>query len=93
MTEYIEVWPEATDDPDVMRLATNLDLTGGEPAEMYLSAEESEQGSPLAQALFEIPGIRAMTIDGSVVMVTREADVEWHDLIEDLTSILKDFFL
>jgi scaffold Nfu/NifU family protein len=93
MTEYIEIWPETTDDPDVMRLVTNLDLTGGEPAETYESPEEGEQGSPLAQALFEVPGISALTIEGSVAQVRRTPDVEWHDLVEDVTDILKDFFL
>lgn len=93
MTEYIEVWPETTDDPDVMRLVTNLDLTGGEPAETCRSSEEAEQGSPLAQMLFEVPGVNALTIDGAVVEVRRDPDTEWHDLVEDVTDVLKDFFL
>lgn len=93
MTEYIDIQPEPTDNPDIMRLVTNLDLTAGGLPEFYRSPQEGEEGSPLAQALFAVPGVEALTLNGPVLLVTRAPGVEWHDLIEDLSAALKDFFL
>jgi hypothetical protein len=93
MTEYIDLHPEPTDDPDVMILLTNLDLSPGGEAEVYRSPDEGEEGSPLAQALFAVPGLAALTLDGGELTITRERDVEWHDLIEDVSGALRDFFL
>jgi hypothetical protein len=93
MTEYIDLHPEPTDNPDVMIVVTNLDLNPGDEAEVYHSPEEGDEGSPLAQALFAVPGLAALTLDGGEIMIAREPDVEWHDLIEDVSDALRDFFL
>lgn len=94
MTEYIDIQPEPTDDPDVMLLLTNLDLTPMGGPEVYESPEAGEEeGSPLAQALFAVPGVVALTLDGSELLIRRSPDVEWHDLIEDISDALRDFFL
>jgi hypothetical protein len=93
MTEYVDLHPEPTDDPDVMVLLTNLSLTPGGEAEVYHSPDEGEEGSPLAQTLFAVPGLAALTLDGGELTITREPDVEWHDLIEDVSDALRDFFL
>ena len=93
MTEYIDLQPEPGDDPDVMILVTNLDLTPGGEAEVYQSPDEGEEGSPLAQALFAVPGLAGLRLDGEELTITREPDVEWHDLIEDVSDALRDFFL
>ena len=93
MSEYIDVQHEPTDDLDVVRLITNVQLNPEDESEVYDSPEEGVEGSPLAQALFAVPGLAALTIDGSELVVVREQGVEWHDLIEDLTDALRDFFL
>jgi hypothetical protein len=93
MTEYIDLHPEPTDNPDVMIVVTNLNLTHGGEAEVYQSPDEGEEGSPLAQALFAVPGLAALTLDGGELTITRAPDVEWHDLIEDVSDALRDFFL
>ena len=91
MTEYIQIEPEATDDPAEMRLVTNLTLSEGR--EVYRSPEEGEEGSALAQAMFNVPGLAELTIEGPALTIRAEPDVEWHDLIEDISAALKDFFL
>lgn len=91
MSEYIDIQPETTDDPDVMVLITNLELT--QEREHYATHAEGDEGSALAQALFAVPGLASATLHGSELTVRREPDVEWHALIEDLTDALRDFFL
>ncbi len=93
MGEHIDIRAEPTADADTMRLITNLSLAvEGEP-EVYCTPAEGEEGSPLAQALFALPGLAALTIDGSELLITRQAGVEWHALIEDVSDVLRDFFL
>ena len=93
MTEYIDIRAEPSDDPEVMMLVTNLDLTAGGPPETYHSPEEGEGGSPVAQAIFTIPGVAWLRLEGKQAVLRRAPDVEWHDLIEDVSDVLKDFFL
>ena len=92
MSEYITVNVQIGDDPDQVRLVTNLNLAPDGP-ESYASRDEGDSGSPLAQALFGIDGLAVLDIDGSTLTVWRDPDVEWHTLIDAITAALKDFFL
>ena len=93
MTEYITIEPEATGDPLVMCLLTNVDLTQDGEVEVYPDATAGAEGSALAQTLFSIPGLAALTLDGGEMLITRTKDAEWHDLAEDISDALRDFFL
>ncbi len=93
MTEYIEIKAEPTDDPETIRLITNLDLTAGGPPEVYSSPEEGDSGSPVAQAIFTVPGVAWLRLEGRGASIRRAPDVEWHALIQDVSDALKDFFL
>jgi hypothetical protein len=92
MSEYIAVDVEQDDDPDVMRLITNLALAPDGP-ESYPDRESGESGSPLAQILFEIEGLAALDIAGKTLIARRTPETEWPALIDDITSALKEFFL
>lgn len=92
MSEYISIEPEYTDDPDAVRIVTNLDLAPDGP-ERYPTRAAGEEGSALAQCLFEIEVIRALEISGGTLTVWREPDTEWHALIDEISTALKEFFL
>lgn len=92
MSEYIDIEPEATDDPAMMRLHTNLALTDA-GREAYAAPEDMEEGSPLAQALAGIPGLQALVIDGGELLLTSDGDMPWHIIIADVSAAIKDFFL
>lgn len=93
MSEYVEIQAEPTDDPDVMQITTNVQLASGKDVEVYESPDEGEEGSALAQALFEIPGLAGLRLDGTEMFVQREPGVEWPALIADVSDVLRDFFL
>lgn len=94
MSEYIEIEAEVTDDPDIMCLNTNLDLTGvDQSVERYRSRADMEEGSPLAQTLAYVEGIREMELAGQTITVTRDPAVDWHIIIADVTAAVRDFFL
>ncbi len=92
MSEYIKVQVEYTDDPNQIRLVTNLNLAPEGP-ESYADPGEGDEGSPLAQTLFGIGGVAALDVEDRILTVRREPGVEWPPLIDDITGALKDFFL
>ena len=93
MSEYIEAEYESTDDPDVMLITTNLNLTPDGGPETYQSPAEGDEGSPLAQTIFGVPGIVSLTLNGGEMLLRREPETPWYDLIEDVRDALRDFFL
>jgi hypothetical protein len=92
MSEYITIHPEYTDNPNVIRLITNLSLAP-EGVESYATPEEGDEGSPLAQTLFGIEGLLTLDMDGGEMTVRRDPEYEWHDLIDEIKEALTDFFL
>lgn len=93
MSEYIDLSTEYDDErPDWVRLITNLDLAP-DGAETYPDRAAGNEGSPLAQTLFEIEGIAALEIRGSAMYVQRTPDIEWYALVDEITTALKQFFL
>jgi hypothetical protein len=92
MSEYIEVETTFTDDPDVIVISTNLTLAEhGE--EMYQSIEDMEEGSAVAQALALVEGIDSLRIYEKELELRRKATVNWHNIVADINSSLRDFFL
>lgn len=92
MSEYIEISMEDGDDNDSLYILTNLQLTEG-AVEEYNSQEAMELGSPVAQALSAVYGLRFIRLDQEDIYVQREPDADWHAIVEDITAVLKDFFL
>jgi hypothetical protein len=93
MSEYVTVDAQATDDPDVLELVSNQALTQDAP-EIYTSFEEGDEGTPIAQMLFNgIRGIRALTITEQSLFVTRDPDVPWEEIVDEVRDALRDFFL
>ncbi|MFW5940689.1 MAG: NifU N-terminal domain-containing protein [Chloroflexota bacterium] len=92
MSEYIEIDTESTDDPDEMRFYSNVMLAdAGE--EVYDSVEEMEEGSPVAQTLSFVEGIRGLRMDGGKMLITRNPDTPWHIIVADVSAAIRDFFL
>jgi hypothetical protein len=92
MSEYIEIATESGDSPDEMIFTTNVKLADAGP-ETYDSTEAMEEGSPVAQALSFVEGIRRAHIDGSQLTVVREPDAAWHIIVADISAAIRDFFL
>lgn len=94
MSEYIEIEALPGEDPHQVTLTTNVKLTlSAQAPEIYTSPQEMEEGSPLAQTLSYIEGIREVHISGQTMTVTRDPHVEWHVIIADISAAVRDFFL
>jgi hypothetical protein len=92
MSEYIEISSELTGDPDVIVLHTNLALTT-KGTELYRSSQEMAEGSAVAQVLAYVDGIRELEISDNMATIRRDPEVPWHQIVADVTSALKEFFL
>jgi hypothetical protein len=93
MSEYITVETRPTGDADRLEIVTNQMLTE-EEAEVYQNFDEGDEGSPIAQMLFNgVAGIRAMTITQHTLLVTREPDTPWEAIVDEVRDALRDFFL
>ena len=92
MSEYIELNADLSDDPLVGVIETNLKLAV-DGDELYASAESLLEGSPVAQSLAGILGIAELIIEEHALIITRDPDVEWYAIVEDVSAALKDFFL
>lgn len=92
MSEYIEILTEEGNTKDSLYIFTNLRLTESE-VEEYESQQAIELGSPVAQALSAVDDLRFIRLDEGELFVLREPDADWHGIVEDITAVLKDFFL
>jgi hypothetical protein len=92
MSEYIEVKTNFTDDPDVIVLSSNL-ILGEESEEIYTSIEEMEEGTAVAQTLAKVEGLKSLIIYGKSIEITRDPNFDWHVIVAEVNSALKDFFL
>lgn len=93
MSEYVTVETQPTDDPNVLELITNqhIALDGDE---VYDSFEAGDEGSPIAQMLFNgVRGLQALTISGGTLLLTRDPDVPWEEIVDEVRDALRDFFL
>ncbi len=93
MSEYIEVQPENTEDPNKMIIKTNLVLTEYLHVEDYPTVEAMEEGSALAQMIAPIDGVRKLQIERKDLSIWREEDVPWHLILSEVNVALKEFFL
>jgi hypothetical protein len=93
MSEYVTVEGRLTDDLNVLEIVTNQQLAVADD-EHYQSFDEGDQGSPIAQMLFSgVQGIRALTIRGNILIITRDPEVPWEAIVDDVRDALRDFFL
>lgn len=92
MSEYIEIQTEILETPHTIRFVTNLRLApDGE--EVYEDAAAMEEGSPVAQLLSGVDGITYCHLNGGEIIVRRDPETEWHNLVADVSAALKEFYL
>jgi scaffold Nfu/NifU family protein len=91
MKENTRVDLEPTDDPDVMLVHTNRELS--ESIEIYRSPEEAANGTPLAALLGSIEGIIGLELNNRDMQISRNPDVAWEDIELQVIEALKDFYL
>ena len=93
MSEYIEIELDQGDNELELSISTNLPLTVDGEVEVYDSPEAMELGSVVAQALAVVSGLETLHLEGGEIIISRDPQVAWHDIVQEITAVLKDFFL
>lgn len=92
MSEYIEIEIEELDNPRLLQIHTNLQLSE-DAIEIYNSPAGMEEGSPVAQILAYIEGIEQLQLANQTMTITRHPDTPWHIIVAEVSAIIKEFFL
>jgi hypothetical protein len=90
MNEEIEVWAEATPNPEAAKFTINRTLI--EKGSKTFNSPEQAEDSPLAKKLFSVPGVKSVFMLGSFVTVTRQPDADWEELADALAKAIREFF-
>lgn len=83
---------EPTPNPDVLKFLPGRTVLA-EGGREFLSMEEAERASPLAEALFSLEGVRGVYLGSDFVSVTRDASgPSWPQLKPALLAAIMDHF-
>lgn len=88
-TEPIQVYAEATPNPEALKFVVNQQLVGSEPFD-FRKAEEAEK-APLAKALFEYEFVDGVFIMNNFVSVTKKEGYQWVELIPKIRDYIREF--
>jgi Fe-S cluster biogenesis protein NfuA len=80
---------EATPNPNVLKFIPGRDVLGEGTREFL---PDNAQASPLASALFDIPGIERVFLAPDFLTVTRARDVDWSEVKAPILAAMMDHF-
>jgi len=90
MAEEVQIWVEATPNPEAMKFTVNRTLL--EKGSKTFHSPEQAENWPLAKKLFSAPGVKSLFVLGSFVTVTREPGFNWEELAEAIEQAIEEFF-
>jgi len=79
---------EATPNPATLKFLPGQEILGAHTADF--ADADAALLSPLADALFGIPGVARVFLGGDFVTVTKSADTEWQALKPQILGLLMD---
>lgn len=82
---------ETTPNPATLKFLPGVSVMPAGTAD-FTDAVEAER-SPLAQALFTIPGVKAVFLGGDFVTVTKDEDKEWFVLKPSVLGTIMEHFV
>ncbi len=85
----ISIYTEMTPNPETMKFVANKLLYPGKSIDF--PDADSAKPSPLAQALFGYPFIKAVFIASNFVTLTKTSETEWQDVIPSIRQFLKEY--
>ncbi len=90
MGSGLRMHAERTPNPDSVKWVLSLPVVAaGERAQF--SEGPSEEVSPLASALFAVPGVSEVYLGPDFVTVSKDRELEWADLAEPIVGCIKQW--
>ena len=82
---------EATPNPATLKFLPGRDVLVGEPRD-FRDMAAAETGSPLAAALFEVPGVTGVFLGSDFISVTKD-DSNWSYIKPAVLGVIMEHFL
>lgn len=92
MSTYINVYAEATPNPESLKFVVNLQLVEEGGGSYEFRNEEEALDSPLASELFATGYIKNVFIAADFVAITKTSDKKWIELLPQTRTLIKTFF-
>jgi Fe-S cluster biogenesis protein NfuA len=83
---------ESTPNPQTMKFLPGVSVLGGGTAE-FKTLEDTFGKSKLAQALFEVNGVKSVFFGGDFITVTKDEASEWSLLKPSILTTIMDHFV
>ncbi len=88
-TMTLEIYQEATPNPESLKFVTNLHLLPNYYAE-FKSADACGE-SELAAKLFTVPFVQSVFISNNFLTITKKPDYDWYEITPELKEVIKQF--
>lgn len=75
-------------DPHALRFVLDNDIQDG--ASAHFPDAAAAQGTPLAEALFAVPGVKMIDVSGAVVAVIKTSQSHWDDLKRPIADAIRN---
>jgi Fe-S cluster biogenesis protein NfuA len=82
---------ESTPNPATLKFLPGRAVVPGATAN-FTTAEDAAKRSPLAQALFAVPGVTGVFLGADFVTVTKEEDQDWYHLKAAILGAIMEHF-
>src|SRR4051794_15689827 len=82
---------EPTPNPATLKFLPGRAVVPGATAN-FTSAEDAAKRSPLAQALFAVPGVTGIFLGADFVTVTKEEEQDWYQLKPAILGVIMEHF-
>jgi NFU1 iron-sulfur cluster scaffold homolog, mitochondrial len=89
MSEIIEIYMEATPNPESQKYVTNKHILPN--FQIDFRTREMAEGSELAKTLFEIPFVNGVFIAQNFVTITKKPEYEWLEVNDEIKAAIKSF--
>lgn len=90
MAEPVDVIAEPTPNPNSVKFTLNRPVSEGRGLS-FMDAGQAE-ASPLAKALFQIPGVKSVFMLNNFITVTRDPEVAWDAIVGEVEAAIKDHY-
>ena len=88
-TTVIDIYTEATPNPETLKFVVNKMLFENESADFQNM--ESAKNSPLAMDLFGFPFVKGVFIMNNFVTITKHPETLWEDIMPSLKAFIKKY--
>jgi Fe-S cluster biogenesis protein NfuA len=91
MNVPVSVYAEMTPNPTTMKFVANKYLLATGDSVEFVKRQDAVEYSPLAEALFNFPFVKAVFIAANFVTVTKTDNVPWDFITMELREFIRDF--